>query len=455
MGKQRSTGSLVVGALAAFMLVAVGAAGCEDANSDVAAGANGGAGGVGAGMDGAPGGEATTGGGVQAGGGGAQLEGGVAGAAGTFAAAGVEATLGGAGMSGGTGGTDGGAGVPGGAGGTDGGASFGGASSDVSCVERPLLGTYNLQAHNERTRCPNDVACPPDPTLVEDHKATLSLYELREQPGVVFGSFDAPGITLGLLNGDTPQHSERWDSQALFYYPEPGETPASSADLPYLPANGYSILWLPSLAKTWVRVQLEACVTQYGRGFVIFDLDIATGKILSFARKCDERFMTFTDHYLLTGSGELACELNVCHDLATAPPAATINEVAGHETLSGGTIAAGTYHLAAIDYQVVQGCSRTVPPFYDTITVTPSSDSAGTISMSSQSPPASVERSTLGYVTAKGTIAFEHQCGPETFRLAGAPLDYAATPTQLKLRMAVDRRCGNDPSLAIYVYDKQ
>jgi hypothetical protein len=386
-----------------------------------------------------------------------------AGAGGTMAAAGGVAGEGAAaGENQGTAGGDGSSAGATGAGGTSGGAGedqgghagIGGAGE--GCVQHQLFGTYRLQLHNEVRVCSkDDFSCAP-PHLIEAETVTFTLHGVREAAEMVQGAFHGPGITLGEGRGDV----EIWDFNSYIYYPEAGdEVDIWSESFPPGSVGG----WDPSRAGEWVRFVIDdLCPTEDAPGgFVHIDIELATGRVLDFARACDADYSTVWEEYRQRGTGELACDLNVCHELENDAPAAQIVEDVAAQPLTSGAITSGTYHLTSVEYDPPPGCVYALPDeIRETIEVLATSSTAGTMQVVRQLSPELPMRSTHSYQTPQG-LAFlntKHVCGGEalTMQLIGS-IHYEASATGIKMRYPTSG-CDGDPSTlgtVTYVYQKQ
>jgi hypothetical protein len=353
--------------------------------------------------------------------------------------------------------TDGGAGgespADGGAAGTIADGGQGGATGDDSCVERRLLGTYSMQMHNEVKLCfKSDFHCAEDQTKVEDATATFSLYEQRDDPGIVQGEFHGPGITLGPLSAD----DEIWDTSLFFYYPKEGE-PVDILD-DYQPQSG---TWDPSYTGSWVRVIADVCYTEWDVGWVHIDIDLTTGQVIDYARKCIDDYETLWYEYRLSGAGTLACELEACNDLANTAAAAEMVDVPQPDQMTGGEIATGSYHLAAVHYyfppEPTEPCYVKPSSIRETVAVTASSATAGTLEIVSERGADPPVRSTHTYQLSNNPaygFTSRWACGEETltYQLVGTA-SYTATEDQLMLQLPIADCTGN--GFATYIYEKQ
>jgi hypothetical protein len=425
---------------------AVIAGGCVEDGGDGVSAQQGGSGGAAeAGADqGAPAGAS-----VQQGGSNAMANGGATARAGGGAGGDVSTSQAGAGgdMS------SSGAGPEGGKAGQGGG---GGASSSDACVENKLLGTYRLQAHSNQTTCfEEDLHCGA-PSSAQDTVSYFSLFASRDSPDNVQGEFRAPGVTL---NGSVYDY-EIWDVPFFFYYPQPGEHPD-------IWAEQYASLgmWDPSYDGAWVRAITDVCFGDpefgYKTGFVHIDIELATGRVLNFARRCDDHFITLWNEYDTTGTGELACELDACNELENTASAAEIVEVDAEEVMQRGEISSGTYHLTSIRYWLPGtapgACTYQLPASVsETLVVAAASPTTGTFSSISHRPPAAPVRSTHSYNAHDfngRNLETKWECGQEALSLQWGGLyeAYTATESELRLQSQVYECEG----YATYVYEKQ
>jgi hypothetical protein len=352
--------------------------------------------------------------------------------------------------------TDGGAGGENPAGGGAAGAiadgGQGGAAGDDSCVERRLLGTYAMQMHNEVKLCfKSDFHCAEEQTKVEDASATFSLYVQRDEPGIVQGEFHGPGITLGPFSAD----DEIWDTSLFFHYPKAGE-PVDILD-DYQPQAG---TWDPGYTGSWVRVIADLCYTESDVGWVHIDIDLKSGRVIDYARKCIDDYETLWYEYRLSGSGSLACELEACNDLENTAVAAEIVDTPELDQMTGGEIATGSYQLAAVHYyfppESTAPCYAKPSSIRETLAVAASSASTGTIEMISERGVEQPIRSTLTYQLDGPSHGFTSRwaCGEETltFQLVSAA-SYTATEDQLVLQLPIADCTGI--GFATYIYEKQ
>jgi hypothetical protein len=333
--------------------------------------------------------------------------------------------------------------------GGDGGAG-GDASSSTTCVERKLFGVYHLDAHARvRTCFKSDFSCG-EWRDEKDAGGTISLWATRESPAEVTGKLELPGVVLG----QPPVSYDIWDSALFFYYPAAGEHP----DIWTIPPDAQLGLWDPARAQSWVRVVADTCFGLSELGSSRIDIDLVTGRVLAFARKCDADYSTIWEEYRQVGTGSLACDLANCNGLANTAPPATVTNNAPLPTMTGGSLTPGSYHLTSIAYTVGDACADFSLPgeVRETLSIAASNATHGSLDIVNERAQEAALRSTHSYqLNGSPSMATTIGCGAETLAFAGSSGEVAYTASSTEVRMMFPISACNGNHAATYVYTKQ
>jgi hypothetical protein len=333
----------------------------------------------------------------------------------------------------------------------DPGGGAGGAGGANSCVQQQVLGKYALNVHSFARTCFNaDFSCGPE-TAVQDLTGTFEIWTSREAPWGVFGKLNVPGLMLDEVKTGT----ETWDIPLSFYYPKPGENVDIWSN--FFPEGATWGEWYaPAATGSWVRVMADICPDEQGNwGFVHIDVELATGRVLDFARKCDVEYDTLWEEYRARGGGDLACDLPACNETENTAPNASLVKVSQPDAMTGGPLSAGRYHLTSVRYGVEEPCDPDPMPssLRETLEIVPSSATEGVLQFVSERGSAQPVRFSEGYNHAATgmNLTTYHLCGTESFEQR--EVRYSASSTELALSfLNVD--C-DDNGWVTYVYAKQ